>query len=389
MKIAAQKRDRELLTKTLAELKSLDPNDPTVCEAFVRVVALGDLAMVDRFLELGADIDCRYKSYTPLSTAAKHCNARLVRALVDRGADVHRHADVEGFGIHLACREIISSFMEDFACKQYVEIVRLLLELGSSPNYANSGEANSLELACEAIYPPMVELLLQFGATINLARDGGREALRPAALDESANADETLKLLVGMGVNINVAVEKKLNALDVALKRKWRERIQLLRSMGALTSEELASEPDKGKLASAGAKPTANAALGSTPLDGNYTVDIPGSAKVQSAMMHGGRSEASFVESLSRNARELSATRMAIADGALILTSTEDGDVKEESMFIESVADEGDAVRLIIRWHEHPVVFRVVQLAGDVFHFQNEANSISEWAWRREGKRTS
>ena len=83
--------------------------------------------MFEWLLDHGADIELREQDYgsTPLITAVVHRHKRIIRTLVERGADTTRAMD-------LAQRGLAGDFEDDPRLDRegYREIIELLRELG-------------------------------------------------------------------------------------------------------------------------------------------------------------------------------------------------------------------------------------------------------------------
>ena len=83
--------------------------------------------MLEWFLDHGADIELREQDYgsPPLITAVVHRHKRIIRTLVQRGADATR-------AMHVAQRGLAGDFEDDPSLDRegYREIIALLRELG-------------------------------------------------------------------------------------------------------------------------------------------------------------------------------------------------------------------------------------------------------------------
>lgn len=83
--------------------------------------------MLEWFLDHGADMELREQDYgsPPLITAVVHRHKRIIRILVERGADTT-------LAMHLAQRGLAGDFEDDPRLDRegYREIIELLRELG-------------------------------------------------------------------------------------------------------------------------------------------------------------------------------------------------------------------------------------------------------------------
>ena len=167
-------------------------------------------AIVKFLLELGMDPNARnHQGETPLSTVCMYLSppekaVRIVRSLVEAGADVNVRTNVDDDGIGGATPLLLAAA----GLSQDRESIRILIEAGADVNARATG--NVLKL------------------------DKGQTAIFPAIMSRN---QEVLPLLIELGADVNVKDEKGLTPLDVAMGRgQWMEQtwaVDLLRAAGA------------------------------------------------------------------------------------------------------------------------------------------------------------
>ena len=91
-------------------------------------------------IEKGADVNLRdYSSQTPLHWATTHNQTEIVKALIDKGADIHARESFEGnTALHIA------------ADKGYISIMKLLMKHGASVSLKNKWGKSPFDLIRKA-----------------------------------------------------------------------------------------------------------------------------------------------------------------------------------------------------------------------------------------------
>ena len=149
----------------------------------------GDVKKVRRIVlnEL-IDVNCSlYKSAaivfgapTALGIAAKKCHVKVVKVLIDHGADVHTADDFGWTPLHSA------------ASSGHKKLVKLLLDKGSDPNKRTKDGSSPLHIAARHGRKGIAQLLLMRGANAN---NGDVFNKTPLLLAVAAAHWETVKLL--------------------------------------------------------------------------------------------------------------------------------------------------------------------------------------------------
>lgn len=189
-------------------------------------IKAGQINIVNFLLKSGADVNrisgclnMDVPSETPLGTAARTGNTKLMQKLIDRGAMVN--PSVEQLRT-LHYTPLMSALREK--CE---ESVRFLLVHGADVN-AKAREHTALITAVKTEYSDGVRLLLEAGADVN----GATEEYTPLIAAAWIGNTEIIRLLLEAGANVNVAVKWKTPLIVAALAGNT-ESIRLLLEAGA------------------------------------------------------------------------------------------------------------------------------------------------------------
>jgi len=223
----------------------------------------GDVDSVRILLRAGAKPnDAQPKSaLTPLIIASAMGHVKTVELLLDNGANPN-HIDARGYtSLHLVVRD--SDYGIDLKGKDnIVRIVRLLLAHKADPNIRFKQErpnavtvnevsldgATPLVLAAEVNNLEAIKAMLEAGADPLIATEHGTTALMLAAgggtnvqqlrsPEERAVAIDTVKLLVGLGSDVNAAGQYGWTPLHAAAYQGLDDVIEFLVSKGAKIDE--------------------------------------------------------------------------------------------------------------------------------------------------------
>ena len=131
----------------------------------------GDLALIAKLLDEGADVNKRSAIATPLYFAVQETQLEAVKLLLQRGADVEGKSE-GGTALHRAARA------------GSVDIAQVLLDHGADPNATFKDGINPLHLAAIGGHLEVVRLLLKHGADVNSVDAFGQPAIHFATLNE-------------------------------------------------------------------------------------------------------------------------------------------------------------------------------------------------------------
>ncbi len=165
-----------------------------------------DHARVRQLLEDSTLLETRNRyGSTPLIYASLYADAKLVRLLLDKGADPHA-ANTEG----------LTALMMSI---RNAEKTRLLLESGAAVNAKSGIDRTALMLASAyAGNKIVVEQLLQSGADVNAADKRGWTALIMAA---RTGDTELMRVLIDAGANVNAGNAQSLGTGTALTHAAW------------------------------------------------------------------------------------------------------------------------------------------------------------------------
>jgi ankyrin repeat protein len=245
-----------------------DPNLADESGATALMWSVPDRSKIQSLLDHGAAVDARSETgRTALLVAASYPGTvDLLRLLLARGADLRAQDRAGTTALALAVRSAD------------VDVVRFLVERGLSPDALNPGARRAAlarnyrptidyliskgqgpiqdELYTTATWEPpdLLARAIDAGAAVNAsnAAQYGRTPLLTAVASEAAGAD-TLKLLLNRGADPNIATAEGETALDWAIYKGDRAKIELLEQRGAMRGtgprRETIAPPQAGGIA--------------------------------------------------------------------------------------------------------------------------------------------
>ena len=125
------------------------------------------LAKVDMLVKLGVDVNVVNKNNTPLMSACIFGSEKIVKLLIDNGADVHQKDDIGRDAL------MIASWLGD----NNEKVLELLIDNGAEVNQKNNYGRTALMLASMRGYKEFVELLIQSGADVGVKNNDGETAI--------------------------------------------------------------------------------------------------------------------------------------------------------------------------------------------------------------------
>jgi ankyrin repeat protein len=157
-------------------------------------LALKDLNLVKRLIDLGADVNAKaFNNITPLQQATSIGNLEVAKLLIEHGADINART-TEGTVLQSLIKKKGDSSSD---------MVKLLLESGAKLQEFSFGNTE-LHLAALIGASNIAQLLIEHGANINAKNDYGHTALYYAARHGYRNVAD---VLIAMGANKSDIVE--------------------------------------------------------------------------------------------------------------------------------------------------------------------------------------
>ncbi|KAL9099155.1 MAG: hypothetical protein Q9163_005304 [Psora crenata] len=207
------------------EIHTRDHCGETVLFAALRQHYNEGTRIVERLLNLGAEVDCTNSSdRTPLHIALEyHCGPRTVELLLDKGAPLNAKATSGTTPLHLASKQITEPAS--------LTVLKLLLEKGSVDLNVTDGDGlTPLYYACSHYYDEVVKYLVSQGANVNSTDVRGRTPLHRACFRGYENI---VRYLVSQGANVNSTDVDWTTPLHCACSHGDEEVIKYLVSQGA------------------------------------------------------------------------------------------------------------------------------------------------------------
>ena len=142
---------------------------------------------------------------TPLQFASEKNNKKIVKQLLDNGAEINGQNDAGNTALHFA------------SAGGHLDTVKLLLDEGADANLANDQKVTSLDLARQNGHDACVEVLLAKGAKVN----------KPSSHVPEANADDKFKEIIVSSIK-KIASQKEdfdilfANQLGVTIGEDYR-----------------------------------------------------------------------------------------------------------------------------------------------------------------------
>ena len=164
--------------------------------------------VVELLLQKGADINARANDgNTALKSAALEGNAEVVKLLLEKGADIN------------ATTQHGNTALRTAAFEGNVDVVKILMERGVDAN--GTGQVfGPLMAASLKGHFPIVELLLDKGADVNATDSQLFTALSYASMESFS---DVVKLLVARGADVNVRNDDGETPLTLAMNNLGRE----------------------------------------------------------------------------------------------------------------------------------------------------------------------
>jgi ankyrin repeat protein len=181
-------------------LVNLGLSESALNESFVNAVDKSNYQLMKDLLAQGADINSSFLEgkYTALSSAASTGNLKLVKFLIDNGADIRGNKLFPNSPVYLA----ISG--------NHLEVVSFLLDKGINPNFAwPSKDGGTLLIsAIQFGHKIIVKLLVERGADVNFIGNGDHSPLYRSIIYDRF---EIFDFLLKQGAKLNDNDKETLN----------------------------------------------------------------------------------------------------------------------------------------------------------------------------------
>lgn len=199
---AMQKGRQEVVALLLAKGANVNARREDGLTPLMLVAGAGDFRNVTLLLERGADVPGSGR--TPLHYAASYSDsADIVRALLDKGADVSARDAYGETALMMAARE------------GHLAAVQALLAGGADPNVQSTGNGNTALMAAAASgRDDIVQVLLAAGADVNARQAASKYT--PLMFAASEGHAEVTQSLVNSGADVNAKSANGETALTLA-----------------------------------------------------------------------------------------------------------------------------------------------------------------------------
>ena len=194
-------------------------------EQFFQAVENGNISEITSFIEDGANINSvNQEGRTAAMIATYNNDPESVKLLIENGADVNIQDSMKNNPFLYAGAE------------GYLEIVKLTIDAGADPMLLNRFGGTALIPASEHGYVDVVkELLEQTEIDVNHVNDLGWTAILEAIVlgDGGKKQQETLRLLISHGADVNIPDSNGVTPLQHAKKLGYKKISDILLDAGA------------------------------------------------------------------------------------------------------------------------------------------------------------
>lgn len=193
-------------------------------ETFMRAIVDNKLNIARRMLREGANVNATYNGNILLHYAIFKCNLRLVKFLLDHGADVSFFDSGDATPLDYACCIVR---------KRSYDVCKLLLENGADCNFRNNSGISPFFRAAQIHPSKILKLLFDHGADIAAKDNEGLGALHFAVLNPHM---DVLDFLLDQGLDINSSNEHGYTALHFAVTGNNVKVCEILLRRGAVVN---------------------------------------------------------------------------------------------------------------------------------------------------------
>ncbi|XP_048061547.1 ankyrin repeat domain-containing protein 2 [Megalobrama amblycephala] len=192
-------------------------------EEFLKAAALGNMEVVEKFLEDEGDPNtCDEFRKTALHRAALENHAKIVEKLLDKGADINFKDRLDCRAVHWACRG------------GSLSALKVLQDRGADINVRDKLLSSPLHVATRTGHSDVVQHLLANGININAKDWEGDTALHDAV---RLNRYKIVKLLILAGADMQIKNAEGITATEQV--KQWQfdtketlEKLEQMREVG-------------------------------------------------------------------------------------------------------------------------------------------------------------
>ncbi|KAL8917658.1 MAG: hypothetical protein Q9208_007839 [Pyrenodesmia sp. 3 TL-2023] len=187
----------------------------------IRLAALnGHSSILQRLLDTdGSDLDAiDEEGYTALIFGSEYGYAKVVRVLLDKGADINAQGGIYGSALQVASRG------------GHNQVVQMLLDKGADINAQGEFYRSALWAASAAGYHQVVQMLFDKGADVNAQGGYFNNALWAAS---AGGYHQVVQMLLDKGADVNARCGDYGSALQVASAGGHIQVVQMLLDKGA------------------------------------------------------------------------------------------------------------------------------------------------------------
>ncbi|KAH8727407.1 ankyrin repeat domain-containing protein [Phaeosphaeriaceae sp. PMI808] len=166
---------------------------------------------------------------TLLYLAAEHGHQRMVKLLLDAGAEINAQGRRYGIALQEAGRRY-GNALQAASAGGHEQVVKLLLDAGAKVNAQGRFHGNALQAASAGGHEQVVKLLLDKGTEVNAQGRRYGNALKAAS---AGGHEQMVKLLLNAGAEVNAGARRYGNALKAASYRGHEQVVKLLLNAGA------------------------------------------------------------------------------------------------------------------------------------------------------------
>ena len=174
-----------------------------------------NLNLVNDLIALGANLDWQDKEdgggWTALHFCAYWNRPKIVRMLIDAGADVNIQQDNDSTALH------------ECAINNRPDIARMLIDAGADVNIQGNDGWTALHWCAVMNHPDIARMLIDAGADLNIQDNYGRTALQLCA---RTNHPEIARVLIDAGADKTISNSRGVLPYELAKTQELKELLK-------------------------------------------------------------------------------------------------------------------------------------------------------------------